>query len=237
MSKLRLTSIAAALFVIAALAQDLRAQQPVKNSSVDMGAFTKEIMALDFRDGQSHLAMWLPYEFFVAAALSEGTKTRSSVEKDLDFLTPYITVMVQNSIQQPNGSNTYEDEKTVRARAVLLSPDGKEISPLGEVPPMVTATISALKAILTAEGDAGSANMHLLVFPSLTPRGQKIVDTSRKDTLTLMLKANPRFRQTTFTWRTPFDSMVSVPDCLRCKSKVSAKWSYCPYCGQKLPHE
>lgn len=237
MPNIRLTSLAAAFLVMAAMSQNSPAQQPVKSSAVDVGAFTKEMMALDLRDGRTHLAMWLPYEFFVAAALSEGKLPKATVEKNLDFLTPYVTLFVQTSIQQPSGIDWYADEKEVRARAFLRLSDGSEVLPLDQVPPSLTATMSALKAILSAEGDVGGANMHALIFPAATPRGQKIVDTSRKDRLTLVLKANPRFKETSFTWRTPFDSVASVPDCPRCKAGVSAKWSYCPYCGQKLPHE
>ncbi|MBC8031626.1 MAG: zinc ribbon domain-containing protein [Pyrinomonadaceae bacterium] len=235
MPNLRLTRLAAAFLVIAAMSQQLPAQQPVKNSAVDVGAFVKEIMALDLKDGRTHLAMWLPYEFFVAATLSDGKLPKATVEKNLEFLIPYITLFVQTSIKQPSGIDVYGDEKEVRARAFLRLSDGSEISPLEQVPPSVTAMMSALKVLITAEGDAGSANMHILIFPA-TARGQKIVDTSRKDQLTLVLKANPRFKETSFTWRTPFDSTVSVPDCPRCKAGMSAKWSHCPYCGQKLPH-
>jgi len=237
MPKLRLrSSLAAAIVIIATVSQHSPAQQPVKNPAVDLGAFIKEIMAMDFRDGQTHLAMWLPYEFFVAAALTEGKLSKATVEKDLEILTPYVTVFVQNSIQQPNGTSSYADEKEVRARAFLRLSDGSEITPLHQIPPQVATTMKALKALITAEGDAGSANMHILIFPATTPRGQKVVDTSKKDQLTLVLKANPRFKETLFRWRTPFDSVVSVPDCPRCKAGVSAKWSHCPYCGQKLPH-
>ncbi len=235
MPNLRLNRFAAAFLAIASMSPHLNAQQPAEVAPVDLGAFTKEIMAMDFRDGRSHLAMWLPYEFFVAATLSQGKLPKSTVEKDLEFLAPYVTLFVQSSIQQPNGPDLYADEKEVRARASLRLSDGSEISPLEQVPPMVTATMSALKSVLTAEGDAGSANMHILIFPA-TVRGRKIVDTSRQDKLTLVLKATQRFKETAFTWRTPFDSIVRVPDCPRCKAGMSAKWSHCPYCGQKLPH-
>lgn len=237
MPKLRLrSSLAAAIVIIATVSQHSPAQQPVKNPAVDLGAFTKEIMAMDFRNGQTHLAMWLPYEFFVAAALTEGKLSKATVEKDLEILTPYVTLFVQNSIQQPNGTSSYADEKEVRARAFLRLADGSEISPLDQVPPSVTAVMSSMKAMMSAEGDAGSANMHILIFPA-TVRGRKIVDTSQQDKLTLVLKATQRFKETSFTWRTPFDSIVRVPDCPRCKAGMSAKWSHCPYCGQKLPHQ
>jgi hypothetical protein len=203
--------------------------------AVDLGAFTKEILAVDIREGRNHLAMWLPFEFFVAATLNQGKATKAEAERGLDFLRPYLTLVVQSSIDQPDGRSTYASEKEVRARAVLKLSDGTEVYPLDSVPPLVSATMSAMKTLIAAEGDAGSANVHIIVFPALTKQAQKIVDTTRKDKLTLVLKADARFKETSFTWRTPFDAMASVPDCPRCKAGVSAKWTYCPYCGQKLP--
>ncbi|HWN07866.1 MAG TPA: zinc ribbon domain-containing protein [Pyrinomonadaceae bacterium] len=237
MPNLRLSRLAAVVLAIATLSSNLAAQQPAKDvpAPVDLGAFTKEIMALEFRGGHSYLAMWLPYEFFVAATVSQKDVPKSTVEKDLAFLVPYVALFVQTSIQQPTGPDLYADEKEVRARAFLRLSDGSEISPLEQVPPRVAAMMSAMKAILTQEGDAGSANMHLLIFPA-TVSGRKIVDTLLQDKLTLVLKANQRFKETSFTWRTPFDAVVKVPDCPRCKAGVSAKWLYCPYCGQKLTH-
>lgn len=229
------TRLAITLLLLGAMQQRSSAHQELSQSTaVDLGAFTKEIMIMDFRENQTHLAMWLPYEFFVAATLSQGKVSKAAAERDLEFLRPYITLAIQSSIEQPDGTSMYASEKEVRARAVLKLADGSQVSPLESVPPMVSATMSAMKALITSEGDAGSLNMHILVFPALTKQGQKVVDVARKDKLTLVLKAHTKFKETSFTWRTPFDALTTVPDCPRCKAGVSAKWTYCPYCGQKL---
>ena len=121
MPNLQLSRLAAVVLVIASLSSNLAAQQPVKDAPapVDLGAFTKEIMALELRGGHSHLAMWLPHEFFVAATLSQKNEPKATVEKNLAFLVPYVPLFVQSSIQQPNGPDLYADEKEVRARAFL----------------------------------------------------------------------------------------------------------------------
>ena len=236
--KNRLTCLVMTFLLLVALPPNWSARvKSIQNPPVDLGAFTKEIMVLDFKDGQDHLAMWLPYEFFVAATLAEGKTTRAAAERDLDYLKPYITIIVQSSIDQPDGSSVYASEKEMRARTVLKLSDGTEAVPLGQVPPLVSATLAAMKAIIIADGGAGTANMHILVFSALTRKGEKIVDTTRKSSLTLVLKSDSRFKERSFTWRTPFDAVAAAPDCPRCKAGVSAKWSYCPYCGQKLPHE
>jgi hypothetical protein len=146
-------------------------------------------------------------------------------------------MVVQSSIDDPDGTPVYASEKEIRARAVLKLGDGTEALPLDKIPPLVSATLAAMKAVINAEGDASSANMHIVVFPASTKKGEKIVDTTRKASLTLLLKSDTRFKERSFTWHTPFDALSGVHNCPRCKAGVSAKWTYCPYCGQKLPHE
>jgi hypothetical protein len=71
--KNQLACLVMTLLVLVALPQKLSAQDRVlQNPPVDLGEFTKEIMIMDFRDSQDNIAMWLPFEFFVAATLSEG---------------------------------------------------------------------------------------------------------------------------------------------------------------------
>ena len=231
----RILYVASILFCLATLPQTLMSQQEAKQkSTVDLGAFVKEIMKLKFEGNRMELAMWCPFEFYVEASLAEGGQTRTAVERDIGFLKPYFTVIVQCSIDQPDGSSLYSSEKEVRTRAVLKLADGTEIHPLDKVPPAVSATVAAMKVIMASEGDPGGANMHVLVFPTKNKQGQSIVDTAQKDKLTLVLKANRKFNETIFTWHTPFDATTSVPPCPDCGESVSAKWSFCPWCGKKL---
>ena len=230
--------LAAALLLVALLPQGSLAQQGAAHKhSVDLGAFAKEIMALRIEGGQHHLAMWTPYEFFVAAAISDGNVSKESMEKHLGFLKSYVPIFVSASVEKPDGTDVYATEAEVRRRATLVLSDGSEVRALdaNAVPPNLSAIVSQMKTFMAAQGGADRENMHILVFPATTPKGKTVINTAQKDKLTLMLKADARFRETAFTWRTPFDAMSSVPDCPRCKAGVSAKWTYCPYCGQKLP--
>ena len=222
---------ALALLPLTADAQPSAAQR----QAVDLGAFTKEIMLLNFDGNQQHLVMWLPYEFFLAAGTADGTMTRESMEKEVGFLKSYITLFVMSSIERPDGADVYASEAEVRKRAGLKLADGTEVRPLDAVPPKLSAIVAAMKAFMAQQGGADRENMHVLVFPAATSAGKTVVDVTRKDSLHLVLKADARFRETSFTWRTPFDALTAVPDCPRCKAGVSAKWTYCPYCGQKLP--
>lgn len=216
-------------FVVSAMGQD----GPEKNAEVDLGAFVKEIMLMKLAGNHMELAMWFPFDFFVESALAEGGTTRSQAERDVAFLKPYEILIVQRSTDDMFGRSKYADQESVRDRAVLLSRNGSELKPLDDIPPLVNATMVAMKTMISAEGDAGSANMHVLVFPGKDKAGKPLVDTGKRDRLTLVLKGDGNFTETKFTWRTPFDATSKSPPCSKCGEWVSTKWTYCPYCGKK----
>ncbi len=208
-------------------------QQIEAKSTVDLGAFVKELMVMKMDGDQSQMAIWFPFEFFLESGLAENNKSRAEIERDLAFLKPFHTITIQCSMDQPDGSNLYASEKEVRSRAFLKLEDGTELHPLDKVPPMVSATVAAMKSLIEAEGDAGSANMHILIFPS-TKDNKPVIDSSKKGKLTLVLRADKRFRPVTINWHTPFDSVNPNSFCPRCKESISAKWSYCPWCGASI---
>ncbi|MFL6207462.1 MAG: hypothetical protein ACJ74W_01355 [Pyrinomonadaceae bacterium] len=218
------------------LPASLPAQQGTTHDpAVDLGAFTKELMIMRLEDNHTQVVIWFPFDFFVASGVADSGRPKAEVEQELDFLKTYLTVMVQNSIDKPDGGSVYASEAEVRARAALRLEDGSELLPLRNPPPKVAALMAAMKSFISAEGDASSANMHILVFPAVTKQGAPVVQTARKDKLTLMLKANGSYKAAIFVWRTPFDAAVEGAVCPKCRERMSPKWSYCPYDGQKLP--
>jgi hypothetical protein len=239
----KLTSALVAFLLLAAHAPGAPAQQPApapphphveSPKAVDLGSFVKEIMVFKFDNDTQQLALWFPFEFFIAAGMAEGKSTRARAEEDMKFLKPYVTIAVQVNRDLPDGTSVYQTESEVRSRALLKLDDGSEIAPLVRTPPMLTAALAAMKSVINQQGGEDRANTFFLVFPNKTRAGRAAVDERQKDKLTLFLKADKNFPRTTFTWRTPFDAVTSVPDCPKCKSGLSAKWTYCPYCGQKI---
>lgn len=230
------TRVALAAVLVSTLQPTLSAQQGAAMKRPDPGEFIKEILALRLEGNQQHMAMWTPYEFFVAAGMSaDTTLSAEAYEKELGFLRRYITIFVMSSDEQPDGRDIYATEAETRHRAVLRLADGTEVGPLTNVPPKLLVMLSAMKSMMAAQGGADRENMHILAFPVATPSGKTVVDTSRKDSMTLVLKAEGRFRENAFTWRTPFDAATHTSPCPKCKASMSTKWSYCPYDGQKLP--
>jgi hypothetical protein len=232
---LRTSFLTVALCVFSCAAAG-RGQDAVADAAkVDIGGFVKEVMKIKIAGDNSELAMWFPFEFFVQSALTEKGMTRERAEADLAMLKPYQIVIVQCGTDNIMGLTKYVGEKDVRSRAVILLTDGTELKPIEKAPPMVNVFMAAMKAMIGAEGDAGSENMHVLVYSGKDKNGKPIIDTSKQDKLTLLLKPHGAFKKTVFTWRTPFDATTQVPPCAKCKEPVSAKWQFCPYCGSKQP--
>jgi hypothetical protein len=203
---------------------------------VDAGSFVKELMVLKGEDRQLQIALWYPFEFFVQASLEKAGTSRADVERMLGFLRPYHTIFVQTAFTQDDGSTAYASQRDVRARAVLRLDDGEEIAPLDldKVPPLASGTVETMKKVMAAGGGERGANLHLLMFPATTKEGKAVIDPSRKDRLTLVLKADSCFKEAVLVWHTPFDATNPVPPCHQCQEYVSAKWSYCPWCGTSL---
>lgn len=232
----RILFVAAVLFCITTFPQTLAAQQGVgAKPTVDLGSFVTEILKVEILGDVTQLAMWMPFDFYVEASLTESRHPRAVIEQDMGFLKPYITMVVQSSIMQADGSSLYAGESEVSKRAALLAPNGSEIRPTDNPPPMVAATVAAMKSILASEGDPGGANTHVLIFPNKDKKEKPVIDTHKKSKLTLVLNADGPYGKVAFTWHTPFDAMVNAPPCAKCGEDVSATWTFCAWCGAPLP--
>ena len=206
------------------------AQKAAPSEKVNLGGFVKEIMCMQLEASHIDMAMWIPLEFYVASALNDGKTTREAAEKELAFLKPYLTVFVMSGVDQPDGTQHYAAEDEVRKRAVIRLDDGTEIRPLQTVPPKMVGVIATMKASMGSSAE----KMHCFVYPNQGKDGKPIIDGSQRGKLTMAILGATRADDVIFTWRTPFDAVVKAPPCSKCGETVSAKWLFCPWCGQKL---
>ncbi|HEX5324582.1 MAG TPA: zinc ribbon domain-containing protein [Capsulimonadaceae bacterium] len=210
------------------------AQSAKPKSHVDLGAFTKEVMQLKIDGDQSQMAVWAPTEFFVQADMSDGSDTLESAQHTFAFLQPYIIMIVQCSLQKDDGTDVYATEHDVRSRAALVLADGSQVLPLQTVPPTVAAVATVLKSAISQGGGEDDKSLYVLIFPATTKNGKPIVDTSKKDKLALELKSTDSYHLVDFVWRTPFDTTHPIANCPYCGGQLSAKWSFCPWCGKPI---
>ena len=193
----------------------------------------REIIAFKMAGDRMHLAFWVPYEFFVAAGWAKGVRSMDEAEEELAILKPYVVIVAQAQTERADGTKEYASEEEIRSRAVLRLLDGTGIKPLETIPTKISAVLGAMKGAMSAQGTQAK-KMHVLVFPA-KHQGKSVVNTARRDKLVLVLKANGGYAETVFTWRTPFDAVAPAAPCAKCGGEMSARWSYCPWCGAKAP--
>jgi hypothetical protein len=195
--------------------------------NVNLSEFLKELTVTDVNDNQMQSAIWLPFEFDVRA-ISGTVKNQT----DISSLKSFLIFMVQCSIDRA-GQMTYASWSQIQNRAFLKGISPARLKPLTLVPVELSQNLEAIKTAVTESG--GSAdNMHILVFDINDPNGKALVDTTKRDKLTLTLEASDSFSKAEFTWHTPFDAVTDAGNCSKCGEKIKAKWYYCPWCGNKL---
>lgn len=203
---------------------------PAPRANVDAGAFLREIMAMKISGDRLEMAIWFPYEFFAAAAGTQGEEGK----REIAVLKPYIVIVAMAQDEDADGTKKPSTENELRERAVLRLSDGSEVKPIDKPPPKILVLLAAMKAGMAAQAGATGENAHILVFPNEV-KGKIVVDVAHKDKLTLVLKAQGAFPEAVFAWRTPFDALSPAAPCAKCKGEMSAKWSFCPWCGTKAP--
>lgn len=200
----------------------------------DMNAILKEVMKLAIESKQQALAIWTPYEFYLAAGQMENPQlTDAEGEKELGLLRNYVVLAVQVAVDDDEGRKVGFPESSLRAMARLRFADGKTVRPLTpqELSPKLAATLGAVRGAM----QQGSAQaMEILVFPNKTPEGTPILRATQPGRVTLELENSGLFRATSFTWRTPLDALVEARACTKCQEPTSAAWAFCPYCGQSV---
>lgn len=210
------------------------AQSGSRTPAVDLGAFTLELTQFKVEGPQTQMVIWAPTDFMVQADLASSKDSLQTAEDNSAFLNPYIMIAIERRVEKSDGSYVYATEHDIRINAAIVLSDGAQIAPLQTVPPEVAQVAADMKAGMVHSGGANNKYMYILVFPATTKDGKQIVDTSKRDNLTLLLRPTAAYSQETFVWHTPFDATHPMAVCPYCGEPVSAKWSYCPWCGKAL---
>jgi len=196
------------------------------------GALITELMRVHLDGQKTDMAIWLPFEGFVAIAESQGGD-HAAAERDVAILKRYQILMVTRLVDDGTGNKNFATEEQLRDSVVLRGADDLEVKALATVPPQVSAMAAGMRQAMAAQGGENGANMRLLFFPAAV-KGKTLVDVPNKGKLTLVCKPIGDFDAYTCDWRTPLDALHGMDTCPHCHELVSGKWSFCPWCGQSL---
>ena len=194
--------------------------------NVNLTEFLKELTIVNVKDNQTQTAVWLPFEFNVnAIGDNVGTQMDSSLKS-------YLIFMVNCSIDRA-GRQSFASWSQIQNKAFLKGVSLARLKPLTLVPVELGRELEAIKTAI-AENGGSVADSHILVFDINDPNGKALVDTIKRNKLTLILEPSGSFGKAEFTWHTPFDAVTDAGNCSKCGEKIKAMWYYCPWCGNKL---
>ncbi|MFA6426461.1 MAG: hypothetical protein WCW64_09830 [Phycisphaerae bacterium] len=187
--------------------------------NINLGEFIKEITVINVKGNQTQSAIWLPFEFNARAAGGQSAD-------DVSILNSYLIFMVQCTTD----AGSSQTQEQIKARAILKNTGSVALQPLAAIPAELSPRLDAIKAAMAAD-----KNMYFLVFNSKDAAGRNMIESSKREKLTLVLQPMGLFNRTEFVWRTPFDATTDAGVCLKCGEKIKAMWHYCPWCGMTLP--
>lgn len=208
-------------------APDAKAAPP----KVNVGSMVTEMMKMQLEGNQQQLVMWMPFEFFVACGTAQGDSWEEA-SKAMATFKDYNVVCVMREVTNADGTNTYASADQVQKSTFLRGADGEEVKPLATVPAKVSAMATVMRQSMAAQGGPQAENMRLLFFPRQS-NGKDIGSANDKGKFVIELQPVDNFEASTITYHTPFDALRPQHVCPHCKESISAKWSFCPWCGTK----
>jgi hypothetical protein len=198
----------------------------------DPGILRETQLAVDV-NGRSGLVWWIPFEFWVDAAVKNGT-TPEKARKNLSALQGYTVVGVFLAKVSSLGSFDYVSPAELQKNTFIRDSEGQDYAAISEVTGDAKNLADIMRPMLAnAMGRAGE-NFAMIFFPAKAKSGKAIAAVASKGQFSVVLKDIAGEPETIFLWRTPLTS-VSVPRyCPVGKERVHADWEYCPWHGVKL---
>jgi len=212
------------------LAGGTPAQGPA--SKVDFNAVLKEIMHAEIKDNQQTMAFWLPAEFFIS--MEEGQVGREIAEKNYGFLRKYLVFIVGQQLEEDDGTKIPAKKSDLLKRISLKMNNGEKFALVDNIPPKLSELLEQTRRNITANGGSMGKISSIFIFSSISDGWKTSFDIRNKNSLILSLKEGNGFKSNHFVWKTPLDSFQPAPPCKKCGEAVSAKWSFCPWCGTKI---
>jgi hypothetical protein len=222
--------LALGLGTSASHAQDKKPPRP----KGDVNNLMKELMSLKLEDDAQSFALWMPFESFVEIAIQPDGTNRDAVEEEIDYLKKYQVMVIGSYLDEKDGTRVYATQKELERLATLKLATGEEFPLAPTVPPKVVALSEQFKRTFSANQGEFGMNMHVLIFSAVAKDGKTVLTANRRNTLILSFREGGRFQAARHEWRTPFDALEPTPPCARCDQPLSAKWSFCPWCGAKI---
>lgn len=224
----KLLILFASVFLFASTSR-LNAQE---DSLPGVSDFVPEIMQVRDDHGKIFMTLWMPWQYWETAMLSttNGKPLPQDVRDMISAMKQYNIFGIVDAKATPYGV-VYADEKNIRDSIALNVGDSVKLKPVAEedLPENVRLLVSLLKPTMRQMlGNMGN-NLAFVVFPNVDSKNNYYIDAKNPGQFTLQWRSD-----VPFSWRLPLDVLTPPKYCPMDNEKLSGKYHYCPYHGNKL---
>ena len=200
-----------------AIAQE-PAPAPRLQTPVNVQAVVSETQWVSRTDKAMRFVWWIPAEFWRVSV--PATASREQIDQLVGVLRPYTLIAVAAGDLGPLGGVTWAAEDSVRSQLAILDSGGREYAPVPS--DQVSADARNVAAIMrpvlgNVVGPMGQ-NMHFVYFPSLTPGGTPIADSTADGSFSV------RFGSEVHRWRLPVGSLLPSKVCPVDGERLNGAW-------------
>jgi hypothetical protein len=203
----------------------------VPTVNVDAKELLHQIQKLSSNNDQMEMAWWLPEEFWTEYALKGRDLTPDQLEQFLKIMRPYTMVAVMHGSIGPTGGVKYTSLDSIRASTLLIDAAKHQYAayPDSVISSDAISFLQMMHPLLANMMGAMGENMHFLMFPATDSAGVPIAAARTKGNFTI------RMGTSDYKWHLPLDALLGTKNCPKCRQECRGSWSFCAWCGAKLP--
>lgn len=198
----------------------------------DPNAILKDIMKMDLSDEHQSFAFWLPFEVFDGLTKMNNKGASNSNSDELIALKNFNVFMARRSYKSDDGMTRVISASDLAKTVKLIDDSGAEYSPLNELPKSISTIVANFKA--GVESSSQGIEYCILVYTNNRASGKPVIVAGKRDTIKLRMKPISPLKETSFTWITPFASLLPPRNCPKCGESILPAWKYCPHDGIEI---
>jgi len=225
----RISALVAGVAVL--LSSALASWAAPQKDKIDLIELTKQSQHIYQAEGKIVFVWWVSNDYWRVALAQSGQLAPEQIENTMETVRPYIVITVAEATVDDRARTAFKPEEDVRAEVILKDKAGVKYKPLEEddISDDMKTLINAMRPAMTGMIGPLGRNMFFLCFSAQNAKGQDIIQPDKKGSFSVVVGDKE------YKFKLPLDATVPKIICPKCKEVCSGTWSFCPWCGAKLP--
>ena len=203
-----------------------------QDSTLNLANFIKEIQIQGVGANKVEIAWWIPWQYMDAALKSNGSHNAAADSMVNSFKNFTLIYVIDGKVDKESLAFKYRSENEIRKSIQININDSIHLQPISES--RYEENLQILLSVLTPalEKNMGALGEHMcfFVFKNTNDAGNYLVDASKKGKLSVSWIES----SSNYSWSLPLDILTPPKFCPVDGEKLSGKYMYCPYHGNKL---